>query len=157
MSRIVWIAGGALALTALIASHGSSSSIPAPVGTCDVWTHEPLVAYDITGATFAGPYDESLHVYNDGTVKHFSAVHGKGTVAFVQPQEATKLARDLFFAGAFTLCDDPAVGNDIPMKTLTLFRGSPDAVTHTVNWFISDAPYGTLEQILNAFIATHIP
>ncbi len=157
MNRITWIAAACVALVALFPSSGSSSSAPAPAGTCDIWVHEPLVAYDISGDTFAGPYDESLHVYNDGVVKHFSFTQGKAAVVFVTPQEAAKLARDLFLAGAFTLCDDPSAGADIPLQTLTLYRGVPDGLTHTVNWWVDDPPYSTVRQILDTFIATHIP
>lgn len=146
VGALVWLASGA-------ASHAAS-----PAGAaCDVWTHEPLVAYDVTGATLAGPVDLSLHAYNDGVVKLFSQSQARAEVVYLTPAEARALARDLALAGGFTLCDDPAAGSDVPLQTLTLFRGGADAPAHTVNWWTDDPPYDALRAILDAFIAAHVP
>jgi len=107
----------------------------------------------VTGATLAGPLDESLIVYSDGTVKHFSQSQGISKVTFVTPFQARTLAADLANAGAFTLCDQPLAGSDIPLQTLTVFRGVQNATAHTFNWWSDDAPYDVPHQILASFIA----
>jgi hypothetical protein len=160
-ARIPWIAAPAALLLAAAVSASvpkTAASSPADAeaaqGTaCNVWNHEPLVAFDVTGATLAGPLDESLIVYSDGTVKHFSQSQGISKVTFVPPVQARALAADLLAAGAFTLCDQPLAGSDIPLQTLTVFRGAQNAAAHTFNWWSDDAPYDVPHQILASFIA----
>jgi hypothetical protein len=152
--RTLWIAVPCALLLAVDASSlEPTSPEPAQAAACNVWNHEPLVAFDRTGATLAGPVDESLQVFSDGTVKHFSASQGIAKVTFVPPQQARTLAADLFAAGAFSLCDQPDAGADIPLQTLTLFRGVQNAAAHTVNWWSDDPPYDAPHQILASFIA----
>lgn len=158
MKPIAWFLAPCAALLAgWGALSGASSAAPAASAACDIWVHEPLVAYDIQGTTFAGPFDETLLVYNDGVVKHFSLSQGKAAVVYLSPTLTRQLAKDLFLAGAFTLCDAPEAGADIPMQTLTLFRGKADALTHSVNWWNDDPPYGAVRQILDDFIAANVP
>ena len=153
--RISWIAVPCALLIAVNASSMEpSSSASTQAAACNVWNHEPLVAYDATGATLAGPVDESLQVFSDGTVKHFSASQGIAKVTFVTPQQARTLAADLSAAGGFTLCDQPDAGADIPLQTLTLFRGVQNAAAHTINWWSDDPPYDGPHQILASFIAS---
>ncbi|HVS18627.1 MAG TPA: hypothetical protein VMT18_08520 [Planctomycetota bacterium] len=151
------------ALAALVAaplalwSFASPTSTPS-AGVCNLWTHEPLVVFDVTGATLSGPLDESLQVFSDGTVKRFSVSQGISTIAFANPQDAVQLLRDLFAAGGFTACDQPAAGSDVPLRSLTLFRGVETPLAHTVNWWTEDlGPYGTFQDILDDFVASHVP
>lgn len=148
-----WIAVPCALLAVNASSMEPSSSAATQAAACNVWNHEPLVAYDSTGATLAGPVDETLQVFSDGTVKHFSASQGIANVTFVTPQQARTLAADLSAAGGFTLCDQPDAGADIPLQTLTLFRGVQNAAAHTINWWSDDPPYDAPHQILASFIA----
>lgn len=156
-ARLPWIATPAALLMAVVVSSmvpsAPSASARAQGVACNLWNHEPLVAFDMTGATLAGPLDESLVVYSDGTVKHFSQSQGISHVTYVEPLEARKLAADLLAAGVSTLCDQPQAGADIPLQTLTVFRGAQNAAAHTVNWWSDEAPYDVPHQILASFIA----
>jgi hypothetical protein len=153
LARLPWIAVPcALLLAVGVCSMRPTSAEPAQAD-CNVWNHEPLVAYDLTGSTFLGPLDQSLMVFSDGTVKHFSQTQGIAKVTYVTPLQARTLSADLFAAGVFTLCDQPEAGADIPLQTLTLFRGVQDAAAHTVNWWSDDPSYDVLHQILANFIA----
>lgn len=152
---LVTLIAAALGLWALTSS---SASAPTPSGNCNLWMHEPLVAFDVTGATLAGPVDESLHVYSDGTVKRFSASMGLAKIAYISPQQAAAFSRQLYLAGALSTCDQPAAGSDVPLRTLTLFRGVVDPLAHTVNWWTDDSgPYATFQAIVDAFVAAYLP
>lgn len=137
-------------------SEPSRAARSAPTG-CDLWTHEPLVAYDATGATLSGPLDCSLRVHNDGTVRLFSRSAGSALVEFVPPSIARGFARDLLVAGASTLCDGPVVGSDVPLRTLTVFRGATDATPHTVNGFGGVPTNDALNRVIDAFVAGNLP
>ena len=121
----------------------------------------PLIVYDVTGFTLAGPVDLNLDVYGSGLVKLSSASaapgQGKSEIAHLTPQQTLALARALFFAGSFQTCDQPAAGSDVPLHTLTVFRGATDAKAHTFSWWVPEKEYATFEQLLDGFIATHFP
>jgi len=155
MNRLVLLA--ALAATPLLAP-----AAPAPQSSCpNTQFHEPLVVFDVTGATFAGPTDLHLVVHGNGITKLSSATQGSGpgkaTFQYLPPADARALALQLAGLGGMSLCDDPAVGQDIPLKTLTLLRGTTDAPAHTFSWYDSHGPYMAIEQAVNDFIAKHFP
>ena len=155
MSRIVLLA--ALAATPFLAP-----SAPAPQSSCpNTWFHEPFVVYDITGATFAGPFDRHLVVHGNGIAKLSSSTHGPGPgkalTGFVPPADARALAIQLTALGAMTLCDEQNFVTDTPLKTLTLLRGTTDAPAHTFSWYDTVGPYQAIEQAMNDFVATHFP
>jgi hypothetical protein len=155
MSRIVLLA--ALAATPLLAP-----AAPAPQSSCpNTWFHEPLVVYDITGATFAGPLDLHLVVHGNGIAKLSSSTHGAGPgkarTEYLAPADARNLAIQLAALGGMTLCDEPNLVVDVPLKTLTLLRGTTDAPAHTFSWYDTVGPYQAIEQAMNDFIAKHFP
>jgi hypothetical protein len=155
MSRIVLLA--ALAATPLLAP-----AAPAPQSSCpNVWFHEPLVVYDITGATFAGPFDRHLVVHGNGIAKLSSSTHGSGPgkarTEYLAPADARALAIQLAAMGGMTLCDEPTLVVDSPLKTLTLLRGTTDAPAHTFSWYDTVGPYLAIEQAMNDFITKHFP
>ena len=144
----------------LAVSSGTARSVE-PSGCANIWLHEPLLVYDVSGATFAGPIDMSLSVYSSGLVKISSASDlpglGRADIANVTPAEARALAVELRSLGAHSLCDVPVSGADIPLKTLTVFGLGTDTFAHTFSWFNVDADTGTIQQRLEEFISDTFP
>lgn len=137
------------------------ASSAAPQGPCvNTIRHEPVLVYEVSGFGFGGLIDRMLTVYADGSLKLSSAElsgPGKAALAAASPAEVKTLTQTLSLAGSFTACDDQSTGFDVPLKTLTVFRGGTDALTHTVSWWFQNPPYDGLEQPLDAFIAQHFP
>ncbi len=145
----------------LAPSHGPGSSAAAP-GCVDVFPHHPIVVYEITGGTFAGPLDQELIVYGDGSARLSSATAnfgaGKSQLAFAGDTSAAALLTSLSQNGAFQLCDVPDQVSDMPLSTLSVMRRNTDSRVHSYSWYIAPAgPHATVEQLLQSFIATHFP
>lgn len=153
--------GSLVALPLVLAvSSGTARSVE-PAGCTNIWVHEPLLVYDISGGTFVGPTDLSLTVYGSGQVKISSASLlpgvGQAAIAFVTPAEARGLAVELRALGAHFLCDVPVSGADIPLKTLTVFGAGTDTFAHTFSWFSVDADTAPIQQLLTEFISDTFP
>ncbi len=141
-------------------SHAPVSSVAAP-GCVDVFPHHPIVVYEISGGTLAGPLDQELIVYGDGSARLSSATAnfgaGSSQLAFVGDAAAAALITSLSQNGAFQLCDDPSQVSDMPLSTLTVMRGNTDSRVHSFSWFIAKGQHAPVEQILQTFIATNFP
>ena len=152
---------GALTATPLVYAAFPAAPQPAPQSGCsNVWVAEPLVVYDVTGATLAGLVDSNLVVYDSGVAKLSSASaqpgEGRAILSYVSPQEALDFARDLALAGGLAICDQNAAGSDVPLKTLTLFRsGKTDTRVHSFSWWFATKEYSAIQQRIDQFIQTH--
>lgn len=139
-------------------SQGPVASIPAP-GCVDVFPHHPIVVYELSGGTLAGPLDQELLVYGDGSARLSSATAnfgaGSSQLAFVGDAAAAALITSLSQNGAFQLCDMPDQVSDMPLSTLTVMRGNTDSRVHTYSWYVAQGQHATCEQILQAFISTN--
>jgi len=158
MQRIAWIlapCASLLADPALLLD--ASGAAPAASAARDIRVHEPLLAFDVIGPTFVGLFDDSPGVYNEGALKRLSQSQGEAAIIHLSPALTRQLGKDLPLTGTLTLCDATESGADIAFKALKLFRGKADAVQHTVNWWNDDSPYGDIKQVLDDFIATHLP
>jgi hypothetical protein len=139
----------------------AAAPAPVPAGCPNTIRHEPLVLYDVSGSTIAGPIDTSLVVYNDGTVRVSSTgqfgLPSTSQVAFVGFDPVHQLLLDLSSLGAGQLCDDITLAVDLPTSTLTVFRDASDSRNHTFSWIVPIAPYDAVQQRLQDFIHTHFP
>jgi hypothetical protein len=101
--------------------------------------HEPVVSYDVTGSTFAGPFHEHFTVFNNGfaslsRLTNFSGADAQ--TANISAADVAQLRTDLAATGAYSLCDITASVSDIPLTTITVFRGNGGmARTNTVVQF----------------------
>ncbi|MDZ4774673.1 MAG: hypothetical protein SGI72_16235 [Planctomycetota bacterium] len=135
---------------------------PALAPTCpNILPHEPLVLFDVSGFTLAGPMDIQLTVYNDGTARVCQAQSVGGAVdarvAFVPPAAASQFARDLSILGAGVLCDSDNMFSDTPTSTLTILRDATDSRAHTFSWIGGTAAHSAVEQRVFDFIHAHFP
>lgn len=123
--------------------------------------HEPLVVFEVTGGTLAGPVDSLLAVYDDGLARYSSSIGpgpGFSYTVGVGEAQARGLQADLAAAGALYLCDaSDGVVNDVPLSTLTVLRGQTRQAGNTFSWFLPEGPTATIEGVLSAFIAAHFP
>lgn len=135
---------------------------PALAPTCpNTLPHEPIVLFDVTGFTLAGPMDIQLTVYNDGTARLCQTQSMTGAIDarlnYVTPAEALQLALDLGQLGAGVLCDSDVMVSDVPMSTLTILRDATDTRAHTFSWVGGFGPHGAVEQRLWNFIHATFP
>jgi hypothetical protein len=124
--------------------------------------HEPLVVYDVNGATLVGSVFRNLEVYNDG----YAQIHQVGTgpffttkaeVAFIGAAAAASFRASLAAAGAETLCDDTGFVTDVPMQTLTVLRDATDTRAHTFSWWIGTGQFTLVDQKIQSFISSTFP
>ena len=144
----------ALLALALLSSYpllaGAGQTAPLTASATNLIQHELLVAYDLTGSTLAGPFDLNVEVFNDGLAK-ISGVTGSGgdaRITFITPAEARQLARDLHDAGAWQLADQSGTFNDVPLKTLTVLRGTSKQVGHSFSYWAGLNEYQSVEAVL---------
>ncbi len=153
---------GILCAVPLVLAVSSGTARSVGTGGCDnIWFHEPLLVYDVSGGTFAGPTDLSLTVYNSGQVKISSASlqpgEGRADIAYVTPADARNLAVELRALGAHSQCDVPVSGADIPLKTLTVFGLGTDTFAHTFSWFQVMGDTALIQQRIMEFISDTFP
>lgn len=146
--------GIALALTlALSATAGAQTALnPIP--------REPVLLYDVTGSTVAGPTHTTLAVFSDGSVAWAvkDAANPLGTVETktLPVARVNKLARDLQRAGAATLRDGAArpVPN-VPLTTVTVFLTNARAPRPTINtfsYYVADRPRMGVDEVIQDFL-----
>jgi len=153
------LALGALALSAAVA--------PTQAPPCaNIFPHEPVVIFEITGGTLAGPIDRQITVYSDGLVRGAQTAPGTPTslvgggsaqVAYVDPAMVQSLVADLGMLGAGTGCDRPELVTDTPLSTLTIIRGTTESRSRTWSWLGEDGTGGAITQRLQAFQAAALP
>lgn len=135
---------------------------PTLAPTCpNIIAHEPILMFDVSGGTLAGPVDMQLTVYNDGLARICRTQSIFGTIdartAHLTPLAAGQLAVDVAQLGAGVLCDLDLLTSDIPTSTLTILRGATDSRAHTFSWTGPDGNYSLIEQRLFTFINTNFP
>ena len=126
----------------------------------NVHAHEPLVIYEVAGATLSGQMDRTLIVYGDGTLKLSNAAPGElGTAETVKvgPDIAEKRRETLVMAGAFKMCDDSLLAIDMPLHTVTLLGGSHEMRGRTFSYWNVEHGYAEVDALLEAFIADQFP
>ena len=137
------------------------TSVASPADQCpNLLLHEPLVLYELSGATLIGPVDRTLTVYADGALKLSAASAtgpGECTLGQTTPELAQALQQELVRAGAFDLCDDARNVSDVPLNTLTLLRGAQDARAHTFSYWIGDGHYQAVDDAIAKFITVQFP
>ena len=155
----------ALAAVAVFA-HAMPTSAPTPAAAdCEnVFAVEPLVIFDVSGYSLGGAIHQHLAVYNNGLASISSAsgipsaVAGGSTFKFLPASEAFQLARDLYQAGAWNICDELVPVSDIPLTTITVLRGATNAPSHTYSYFVPGSPEAQAAAvILEAFVDEHFP
>ena len=148
-----------LAAAALVAT-ASAQTIP-PIESI---RQEPVVVFDETGGTFAGPVHLHLTVYNSGQASIAQTRwndpdrSGSAAVKTVPPEAVKELFVALQAAGAGSLRDNPRMAADVPLKTVTFFTTpGPNSGTNSFSYRVAERPYAQVEAILRRFICTHFP
>jgi hypothetical protein len=125
---------------------------------------EPVVVFDETGGTFAGPVHLHLTVYNSGQASiaqtRFNDPDRSGSAAVktLPPEAAKQLFAALQAAGAGSLRDNPRPAADLPLKTVTFFTApGTNSGTNTFSYYVPERPHAQVETILRRFICTHFP
>jgi len=145
-----------LVVFSLAAGAEAQQCAQAETASCaNTQRREPIVMWDVTGNTVAGPVHGQLVVYNDGVTSVSSGNGGVRTEA-VAPAVVQALRGDLIQAGATTLCDQKQV-TDMPLTTLTMFVGSTDAQAHTFSYWVANNGYAAVQAEIDDFLATHFP
>jgi hypothetical protein len=150
-----------IALLPIVLSAAPASAPPTATPCPNTIRHEPLVLYDITGSTLAGPIDIGLTVYNDGTARISSTGQfgqpSKAATTLIAPEKAAQLLFDLASLGAGQLCDNLALVPDLPVSTLTILRDGIDSKSHTFSWVLPQAPYAAVQARMQDFIHSNFP
>jgi hypothetical protein len=146
---LVWLLAGSPA--------GAQAPIPAP-GI----DNEPVVTYDVSGATFAGRFHLHLAVYTSGlaSISKKTALdptdRGAADFTFVPVEAVRALHAELKAAGAGTLPDFPGPVFDAPTRTVTYFMDpGPRAATNTFSYQRVLRGYAQVDQLLRRFICAH--
>lgn len=128
--------------------------------------HEPVVVFNVTGATLAGTVHRQLTVYNNGFVtiskldnQVFPAQQRVVDVqtAGIGGERAFNLVLRLVQNGAGTLRDQPLVVSDVPLNTLTVLEGKEVAASRTFSWWVGIGEYSGVQRVINDFIQAHFP
>lgn len=131
---------------------------------------EPVVNVDVTGSTLVGPTHFRFTAYNNGlvTVSRASLIgianESSGSFPFadadtiiVSPGAIDQLSKDLRAAGAFSLCDQNISTADIPLTTVTVFRGATNAMAHTYSYWAAFGEHADAALVINDFVQEHLP
>lgn len=144
------LAGERIVLSPVSVQSGCGNSI----------VHEPLVVYEISGGTIAGPVDLHLTVYSDGAVRIADMSDPsapRGAIERVDPEAVSSLALYLERMGAMINCDASGVVMDVPLHTLTLLKPGTNPRGHTFSWWLPEDSNGTIEMRLEQFVAEVFP
>lgn len=127
---------------------------------------EPVLIYDVVGGTLTGSVHTHLTVYNNGfmTVAKLNDLVFPGpetdkdvATGSLNPVELQQLQADLRGSGAHALLDQKATGADIPLTTMTVFRGGTDAQAHTFSFILGSGPYDAPQTVVDGLMADHFP
>jgi hypothetical protein len=148
-----------LGAAALVAS-ASAQTIPPIEGI----RQEPVVVFDETGGTFAGPVHLHLTVYNSGQASIAETRwndpdrSGSAAVTTLPPEAAKELFVALQAAGAGSLRDNPRMAADVPLKTVTFFTApGTNSGTNSFSYRVAERPYAQVDAIFRRFICAHFP
>lgn len=115
---------------------------------------EPVLIFDVSGSTLAGPVHSNLSVYNNGRVSlaEFSANGERRNLSTqIAGSDARALARALEVAGGSQLEDQVQQALDVPLTTVTVFDGETDALAHTFSYWIPSGDYGAIQELVDSF------
>jgi hypothetical protein len=153
LASIVLLAPAQVANRIALPGPGLACPDPIPV--------HPVLIHDIAGSTLIGPLYRHLIVYSNGHASLSATTYepdpGRAQTGILTPAETAQLAADLQAAGAFRLCDDDSVISDMPLTTVTVFRGGPDALAHTYSYLQASSQQQGVEDLVNQLIATKFP
>ena len=130
-----------------------------PIDPIGFLKREPVLNVDITGSTLTGPLHSRFTVYNDGLVTSsdcggFFGTSSAGTT--VAPSEAAESLRsDLIAAGGLSLKDQPPIFADVPLTTVTVFKGATNSRAHTFSYWIGVGEYAQLASVIADFQAKY--
>ncbi|MHC4942349.1 MAG: hypothetical protein ACYTG7_04955 [Planctomycetota bacterium] len=146
----------------LISGSAAPDSIVDPF-IKNFWDREPVLVFDTTGYTLAGPWHRKLSVYTDGTAsisKYVGFPHAVGDAFFTNVGDAAvkELSKALLEANAHLLSDNPQMVTDTPLTSVTFFaEPAPVSKANTYNYFIPNEKQLKAHTIINEFIAAWFP
>ena len=144
------LAGERAVLSPLSTQSGCGNSI----------VHEPLIIYEVSGGTLAGPVDLHLTVYSDGAVRVADMSDPsapRGGLERVDPEAVSSLALYLERMGAGINCDADGIVMDVPLHTLTLLKPGTNPRGHTYSWWLPEDSSGDIAARLEQFVAEVFP
>lgn len=143
-------------------SQPARAAEPAPAPACaDTIPMHPVLVHDVAGSTLIGPIYRHLVVYSNGHA-HLSATTyepdpGRAQTGILTLAEVAQLRADLASAGAFTSCDNDLPVSDVPVTTVSVFRGATNALAHTYSFLAPDAQQAAVEAVVQQLVATKFP
>ena len=163
MRKSLLVLGAATALTCLLALRADGAAVAKDRTLSSVFTgaikQEPILNFDVSGSTLTGPLHSRLTVYNSGLISAsqcsgFTGANSAGT-GYATPAQVEKLRKELIAAGGMVLPDQNISVADLPLTTVTVFRGDTDAKAHTFSYWVGIKNYGTIAQIISDFALAH--
>ena len=181
----------ALALIAAPLALGQSAAVDRDLSNMDASFRvgcpntmhiEPIVIYNVSGATLLGPEQFQMTIYSNGLAS-FTRFAGGGlqqgdlqqtgpegagpgeppstigiaTTVNLSINEANQLASDLRRAGAQTLCDQEVYVTDVPLQTLTILEARSDAIAHTFSYWTGAGQYSDVAVVMDNFVEAYFP
>ncbi|MFT5049994.1 MAG: hypothetical protein ACI8QZ_001387 [Chlamydiales bacterium] len=119
---------------------------------------EPVLLFDVSGTTMAGSVHKHLSVYSNGRIS--LAEYGPGGPSrnlskMISPGAVDRLRSSLATNNGLTLNDQAEQATDIPLTTVSVFRGATDAVCHSFSFWLAEEGYAGIKQTVDAFIIVH--
>jgi len=127
-------------------------------GTGNTWKAEPVLIYDVSGGTLLGMVHRHLSVYSNGRTS--LAEFGPGMTSrnaskMINPEVVDRLRSQLAANNGLTLSDQETQAQDLPMTTVTTFKGATNAASHTFSYWHPETDYEALKQVIEGFIVTY--
>ncbi len=146
---------GVTSLSAQAVSGGGPSIAAA------AFVQEPVLIFDVTGSSIAGPVHDSVVVYNNGLVsvsefRMFQGNDGSTRTVSVPVKAVRRLSSALAAAGAFSLQDSAATFPDLPVTTISVLSGKTDAKAHTFSVTVGNAGHAAVQGIIQNFLSTYV-
>lgn len=117
----------------------------------------PVVVYDVSGATLAGPVSRNLVIYSNGHVQ-LSQAAGVASLpwAFASHLSQAELQRviDALRPWSHLLDEQPQVA-DVPLQTLTTI--GPQGNARSVSWYIGHQGHDHIENIVDGLLEEKFP
>jgi hypothetical protein len=104
--------------------------------------------------------DQHLTVYSDGSARlsDISNIEApRVELAYPGPEAVSDLCLHIERWGGMLGCDATVRVMDVPLHTLTLLKGGPDARAHTFSWWVPEGSELAIEQLLGQFLADNFP
>lgn len=132
-----------------------------PDGVDDPIPVSPVLLVRTSGASLLGDVASNITVHSDGfatrSVSDPSTGDGTFQTASLTSGDVLSLQQALVAAGAFSLGDQAAYVQDVPMTTMTVFEPGPDGSHHTFSFFVGDGEYEGVATILTTLLQRHFP